>query len=153
MIDDNDYFEHSCLTDEEISKLQSTLTIEDNYPFTCIKSVNKMTEYGNNLELTLKLWDKEGKEYIQMAWLDASPRGAWKVKHYWESVGHPEKYKSKNHVKDYEDKSGIVKITMKKDKKGISRPFAYDFIVSNFKPPIEMISKESKDPWDDDIAF
>src|SRR5260221_9645948 len=103
----DDYFDHAILSDEEIESLRKRL-LAGEYPFEVIKAEKKLSKSSGNpmIELTLKIWDQEGNEFKQFDWITNSPKMAWKTKHFWESVGLPEKYNTKNLVSDYENKCG-----------------------------------------------
>ena len=78
------------LTDEELNS-QRGLLKPGEVDFEVIKAREKLSKAGNHMiELMAKVWDKDGKTANIFDYLLDSQ--AWKIKHFWESVGLSENY-------------------------------------------------------------
>jgi hypothetical protein len=149
MYSEQDLFEYDALNDEEIEKLQAILA-PGQYKFEVIKAEKAISSANNPMiVLSLKVWDHEGNVHNIRDWLTSSPKMIFKVKHFWESVGEPDRYKGKNYVQDFVGKCGDVAINNGKDKKGILRAQVQDYSL----PAVSAKPIKADEFKDDDIPF
>lgn len=79
-------FNFPVLSDEEMQNL--TLAEEGIYDFQVNKASEEVSKAGNNqIKLTLKIWDKQGKERIIYDYLVGTTNWAFKIKHFCKSIG------------------------------------------------------------------
>jgi Protein of unknown function (DUF669) len=88
------------------------------YPFVVIKAENKTSKSGNPMvELLLKIWDVNGKEYLMYDYLMESIE--YKLRHFCYSIGMGEmSEKGEFDVYEVKGKQGSCKIIIKEDKNG-----------------------------------
>ena len=147
----DDCFEYPALTETEINA-QKALLPEGFYNFETMDASSKTSSTGNRMaQLKQKLWDSDGKEHIRTDWLIGIPTMAWKTKHYWESVGKPEKYTGKTPLPEFVGNSGVLEIHHQKDQKGNMQDRIKDYIVSDVKDVPD--NAKGKSEFEDDIAF
>jgi len=145
-------FEYPVLSDDEIKSQQeeylaSLKPLDPGiYDFQVLKSSFKISEKTGNhmIELQLKVFGHDGKEYVLWDWLVATKGMAFKTKHFWESVGHPEMYIGKAEVEDFENQMGKLETNIGKDQKGNLRARIKDYVPA---------PKNEEVPFDDDINF
>lgn len=143
-------FEYPVLTEEEI-QAENEEFIASRKPLAPgiydFQVTNAGYETSNNghaqIVLQVKVWGHDGKEYSLRDWLVATKNMAFKTKHFWESVGQPDKYNGKAMVEDFENQSGKCEIINKKDKNGK--------LWANIKDYVQQGKKEVA--LDDDIPF
>lgn len=98
----------------EMQLNEMNLLPEGVYTWECVKAISKVSQAGNDMiEITLKIWGPDGKDHIVFDRL--MPAMMYKLKHYFDSCGHPEIYQSGN-VKsnDCEHKSGNLHLIIEK---------------------------------------
>jgi hypothetical protein len=134
-------FEYKVLTEEELMAQRKLLT-DGIYQFQSINSEYGYSKTSGNpmITLTLKLWDSSAKEYTVKDYLVASL--VYKIKHFWESVGKPEKYNGLNDYHEFNHQSGIVEIKLEKDKNSNSGK-EYPRVVDYIKRPDNKIISPS----------
>jgi hypothetical protein len=168
-------FEFTPRTEEEVQKMsRPPLLAEGEADFEVIRVISEdkgarlMSKSGNPmLQLTLKVWDKDGNEGKVDDWLVFMDVMMFKIKHFWDSVGKPEVFASgKFDPGDCFGKCGKLKLTIQKgnekprDKWKGSEPEFYpdrnsvkDYIEFS-KDKANRKTKENDAPFfDDDIPF
>lgn len=149
MNNNSDFFEYPVLSDEEMEAMKKRLEPAE-YIFQVEGAENKISKSGNPMiELIITVWDDDGKTYKIWDWLIGTKNMFWKTKHFWESVGEPEKCTGKTFIADFYNKSGKVKTGLRPDDKGNQKPFIIDYVGN----PVKNISLHPEVPFDDDIAF
>jgi hypothetical protein len=154
----SDYVTFPVLSDEQIEALRPHLT-EGIYDFECIASELTQSPYGGmQFALQLKVWDSSGTEYLVRDWIGIDEKSAWKLKAYFNSVGHPEIYKKgAARAVDLSGKSGKVEIYIqKKDERNYPKVKNYILGEANVKKSVfEKMPKVSGiDPdLNDDVPF
>lgn len=146
------YFEYPVLSEDEIKRehddyLATLKPLAPGiYEFQVNKALFKIAEKTGNhmIELQLKVWGHDGKEWVVFDWLVATKNMAFKTKHFWESVGKPEKYNGKALPEDFENQFGKVEIANARDQKGVMRAKVKDYVPQ---------PKEDLPFVDDDIKF
>lgn len=145
MQDDLEFFDHPILSDKEFAELN----IKDgDYQFTCLEATPRIAQSGNRtLNLKHQVFDQNGKSHIKYDTLIATESWSFKVKHYWESVGHPEKYNARNRPDDYTNRSGVLRLVTRLNKKtNQQEQSVVDYILSNqtAKPSLLVDQAEKK---------
>lgn len=146
----DDFFEHPILDEQQMADLKIQ---PGEYPFTVIESKLKISQSGNSMILLkMQVFDARGKAHIMTDFLIALDIMSYKIKHFWESVGEPERYKTKNRVSDYENKSGYCRVAPQKNKQrgGLVENRIVDYIL---KEEEEILSRDNSLIEDDDIPF
>lgn len=148
MQSNQEYMTYEVLTDEQIQEQsQRTILSPGVYDFEVSKAELRTSKAGNPMVMiTLKVWDKEGKNHILNDFLVGTPKMSWKIKHFWESVSKPENYNGVLCADDCLGCAGKVTTGIEKDEKGYIKPRVLDYDVS------ENEGKEDKF-HDDDISF
>jgi hypothetical protein len=126
------------------------------YQFEVSNATRKTSQSGNPmLELTLKIYDSQGKTHAHFDWLVATKNMTWKTKRFLESIGLGDKYNS-GQLSTHEciGKSGLCKTDIEKDKKGEERSVIKDYLVIEAPKEINATVAKEKEPFfDDDIKF
>lgn len=84
------------MTEEQCEKERQYPMLEPGiYNFTVSKAESKRSKSGNPMiELTLKVFDNNGKEFNVFDYLIAMPSMNWKIRHFCDSVGLTKEYES-----------------------------------------------------------
>lgn len=146
-------FKYPVLNDQQIKQQQEEFIASLKpldpgiYNFQVLEATEKTSKSGNPmLELVLNVWGHDGKVFRLYDWLVGIESMAFKTKHFWESVGEPEKYISGEAAAvDFLDKSGKLETLLKKDDKGNLRAGIKDYV--------PVLSKTENDFHDDDIPY
>lgn len=105
------------MTEEEINAFN--LMDEGVYDFQVVKSTRKLSKSSNNpmAELSLNIWDKEGKTHLVFDYLVFSsvPLNIKKVKHFCDATGLAEVYKTGKMPEELENLSGKVEIGIQEE--------------------------------------
>lgn len=112
------------LTEEEISSY--SLMEEGIYDFEVSKSIKKVSKSNNPMaELTLKVWDKEGKSHLIYDYLIFSkvPLNIKKVKHFCDTTGLFDNYKRGECPEELSTLSGKVHIGIQEEQQKPSGGF------------------------------
>lgn len=146
------YFEHPILDDQQMANLKIQ---PGDYQFEVFDAELKQSKSGNMMiELKIRVWDNNGKIHNMFDFLVALESMAYKIKQFWESVGHPDKYKEKNLVTDYVGKCGTCKVSPQKNQMNGSMD---NKITSYLKPAEGSVDKlktlDLDSVTDDDIPF
>lgn len=149
----DDIFSFEALSDQEIMQERGILP-EGIYNFQVIKAEKRISSAGNPmLELKLKVWDANGKTYTVRDFLVATRKMAWKIKHFWESVGQPEKYNGQFTISDCLNVCGLFRCVVEKDSNGYDQAKVQDYVTN--KPPVfsQERKADTKEPdfIDDDL--
>ncbi len=136
------------LTDEQIALERQPLT-EGEYSFEVVEAKDKISQKGNEMiELQLKIYANNNREYTLYDYLMGTPKTVWKLKNFFTSIGIADKYKDE--VIDpfhLVGKHGKAKIVIKdgKDKNDnpIKKAFVDDYVVKI----------QQHDDLNDDIPF
>lgn len=101
-------------TEEELQKERNQPRQAGVYDFTCIDSEQNESQAGNpQFKIKLKCFDDKGS-FIVTNWLQIAGPMRFQLKHFWDSVGQPEKYTSgKLDAFDFIDKSGKVELSVR----------------------------------------
>ncbi len=108
------------LTDAEINAQQKVLS-QGIVDFTISKAEEAVSKNSGKdmLKLVLKVWDCHGVEGLVYDYITASPKMAWKLKHFFESIGQGEQYqKGTINSEELIGKSGKAILAMQSDKTG-----------------------------------
>lgn len=146
----NDIFEYPVLSEEEIDA-QNEILKPGIYDFEVLKVSLKVSKTSGQpmLELNLRIWDENGRTYSLLDWFTTSPKMAFKIKHFWESVGEPEKYNGSSRPQDFIGKTGKVITKIRKNNENKDQPNIYDYFVDKNRTN----KSESKLDFDDEIPF
>lgn len=136
-------------TDDEIQR--EMLIPEGEYNFEVSKAIEKISKAGNPMiELTIKIWDHEGKEKTIYDYLmTGKPAYLYKIKHFCYSIGKGDLYEN-GKISDVELMGGSGKLILViRDSKDNYPPrnAVKDYIVNENK------TNENEDKFDDDLPF
>lgn len=93
-------FSYPILTEEEAQNERFTLIDDGIYDFEVASATAKMSkpkpgkESNPMIELSLRVWDKNGKERLIFDYLVGSKNMAWKTRHFCEAVGLSKEYEA-----------------------------------------------------------
>jgi hypothetical protein len=153
MYNEDDYIAYKVLDENEIEEAMGLIK-DGTYAFEVIKAIKKVT--GENakepgqpmIELQIKVWDNEGKEFLMRDWLLFSGKNFMRLKLFWESVGHPELCNGRISPSMCLGQSGFLKTKVGKDKNGNPQAKIMDYVVVKTEKPTK-----NNDDLDDDITF
>lgn len=146
-------FTFTPLNDEELQRLRATSVLQPgDYDFITLGAEEKQSRAGDMMVVvTLKVKRHDGKDFEMKDWLVYSPSMLWKVKNYWECVGHPQQYYNPTvNVRDFYNKAGKVRTklraTNKLDSEGIERakqyPHVDEYLKPTFGPKLEIAASD-----------
>lgn len=112
------------------------------WDFEVIHAEERERDAGGEMTILQLLVDvKPGISHVVFCYLIPSSRFAFLIKHFWDSVGNPEKYESGDiPASEYIGKKGRMKTKVGKNKEGDAQAQVVDFIKKDDLP-------------DDDISF
>jgi hypothetical protein len=142
------------LSDEQILAQHKTLEPGE-YDFQVSAANFKISKTNGNemIELVLKVWDKNGMEHTLYDYLLFSEKMAFKLKHFWESVGKPENYTFGGcDVNDMDNLCGKLKTILQKSQDN-SRMNARVADYVSMKDHTGKTIKTNVEQMDDDIPF
>lgn len=119
--------------------------------FTIISASEKTSKAGNPMiEIKMHVWDSEGTQGQLLDWLVGAPEMAWKLKSFCQSIGNESLYES-GEISPLTliNKSGQLKIGLKKDNDGNDRPRVVGYV---HQTNVANISGDTND-LDDDCPF
>ena len=97
------------LSEKDLAELRPSLA-PGIYSFQVMHAKETKSEAGNPMIiLTLKIWDKNGREFRALDYLVSHPSMVFKIKHFWEAVGEPQSYNGENEDYHFISKCGNVK--------------------------------------------
>lgn len=146
----NDFFEYPTLSEDQIL-LQQSILEEGEHDFVVIKAEKKNSKSSGNpmIELQLKVTGQNGRKHVLFDWFTCSEKMAYKVKHFWESVGSPENYSGRNSVSDFIGREGRLETGTRKNDNGKSQAVVKDYI-----PEKNLETKKNlDDELDDGLPF
>jgi hypothetical protein len=152
-------------TEEELDKMD--LMEPGIYDFEVLKSTRKTSKSGNPMcEINVKVYGHDGSAKCFFDYLVFSPTGMCirKIKHFCESVGWGDKYKSNNIPEEMEMLSGKLQLGIQEPKlkpePNPNREFysakniVLDYIASSLKSSSNSISDKKEEPFhDDELPF
>lgn len=144
------YVEYEILSDDDLKKERGILPKGD-HPFEITEQKFMTSKSGNQMVmLKHKIFDDEGRAYTATKFIPFIKSMSWLLKHFWESVGHPEKYNGKMHEDECVGMAGILRSDIEKDQNGYDRIKIVDYLTANKKA-----SEAKKDDKfiDDDVPF
>ena len=140
--------QHKIYTDQQLIDLQKPLE-EGICDFEVIQAKEKISKAGNSMiELLLKVTDIRKKQDTLKDWLLDSPKMAFKLKHFWQSVNNSDIYnKGEIYEIEYLNKKGkcTIKWEESKDPNYPSKMRIMDYI--SIDPANKSLIK------DDDLPF
>ena len=134
------------LSDDDMDKMnpqfQPGLTT-----FKVIEATEKVSKQGNPMiEMTLQCKDASGIKRRMYDRIMALPKMMWKLKHFCEAAGMPEKYESKNiSADDCVEKTGVCMTQNQKQEDGTLKIVVKDYI--------EMDPDHMPKEFNDEIPF
>lgn len=107
---------YPALTDQQIEGMRAKLQ-PGIYEFQVVSAEEKVSQTSGNemIKLTLKVWDKEGRQFTVFDYLVATEKMAFKTKHFCESIGAPELYCGETDAALFTDRCGHVKTALEKE--------------------------------------
>ena len=149
-------FEWPVLSEEELESsrgFKSDFVAPGEYRFKVFEVSDGISQTGNpRLMLYLFLFDEQGKRFKFVTFLSGHEKMAWLVKHFFESIGHPEWYgKGKIDISRFKDTEGKLVIALKENKKNCQMEPAVD----NYIVDENIIAQADKTPEfkEDKIPF
>lgn len=128
MQDDFEFFEHPILNDQQMADLKIK---PGEYPMEVFEAKSMVASTGNKmLMLKMKVFDDNGRTHTMTDFLVAVETMAYKIKHFWESVGFPDRYNHKNKSTDYTGRKGYVSVKPQKNKHGLLENKIVDYILN-----------------------
>lgn len=159
MYQDDDVIMYEPLSDEEIKAERGVLQ-PGVYDFEVMEATKKTSKSNYPMiELKLKVWGDDGRIYSMFDWLLPTHRKmAWKIKHFWESVGQAANYNGQLSAKELIGKTGKVRTKIEQDNKGYDQARVEDYANEADKKLHEAqtkghLQKPAEDELDDDIPF
>ena len=127
------------------------------YDFEVLNAKDQLSKNGNEMiKLTLKVFDKSGKDRIIYDYLLNLESTQYKIKHFCDVAGLGEKYKlGEFNSIDCLGKSGKAKIQIQKDKTGQYpvRNTVSDYVLSSEKKNIKIEKEDLGPEFDEHLPF
>ncbi len=143
---------------EEQDKMRN-LVPAGQYAFLITKVEEKRTKNGkyDMLELSLSLWDIDGRERKLRDWVVLMDEMDWKLRHLAATCGLLDRYEDQLlEARDFMDKKGVVKIGLKDSQNEFGEMIKTNSVVDYIKPSLNAVAANAAhpaEPFNDDIKF
>lgn len=109
-------FNYNAMNEEDCQKARFDLIPDGEYPFYVEGATEKLSKAGNDMiELSLVIWDRDGKEHKIKDFLLATERMMWKNRHFCESTSMIDVYEANQFCASHAvGKNGKCKIGQQK---------------------------------------
>jgi hypothetical protein len=149
---------------EEQAQAMNTPLVEGEAKFEVIDAEERLSSNGNEMMvLTLSIIDSAGSQGTLKANLIALEKVAFKIRHFWESVGMLARYEHSTsedgdgeiNAIEFIGKKGacIIKKQKSDNPKYDGKLDVYDYIASKEQQAYEKQDVKSEDSFDDDVPF
>lgn len=152
---------YEVLTEEEMNQERGILR-PGFYPAEIVSAEPKTSKTSGNpmVELKVKVWDDAGRVTTLFDYIVFTRKMAWKIKHFWESAGKPEKYDGAFRCDDAMGLSCFLETALEEGDKG-QRAKIKDYITEEeYKKAKadeatvnQKIAASKADDFDDEVPF
>lgn len=136
-------FNFPVLTDDQINESRGILK-PGIYRFQCINAKEAISKNGNSMiVLDIKAFDENGKPHQITDYLVSTEKMSYKIKHFFNSIGNPEKYNYGNATTiDFLNKTGFIKTGIEISPDGFQKAKIIDYIVKSDPKIIQTQEKQ-----------